>query len=194
MTSIYKIAEMCAILLGRESNVQALTSFVIDAYSSAVKKEYYENRADGCAEIDGAFIFTFGKKTPLIPALDTITDEYYIDMPSSVLRLPNDMGISWVSFMKDRQDFIRVNGLWNPTLKANAGWNRQTYRTEESRMYFPKMNSNGVGNILLKLAVALDTTDIDEEINIPRSMIDGIVASVVAQFAPKPPMETKVII
>jgi hypothetical protein len=47
---------------------------------------------------------------------------------------------------------------------------------------------------MLKLAIALDNTDVDEELNIPRSTIDNIVNMVVAKFASRKPQEEKVIV
>ena len=186
MTSLYKIAEQIDFELGGGHDLQAIVAFVIDAYSSAVKSEWYENKADGCSEIDGAFLIIFGKTTPLIPAKDSFTGEYYIEMPSSVLRLPNEMGIARVSHMKSDQEFIRVNRLWDKNLKANKNWDRQVYLTEETRIYFPKMNDGSHCNIKLALVVAMDKIDVDVEMNIPRSVIDKITLSVASRFRPQP--------
>lgn len=191
MTSIYKISEQIIQRTGSGDH-QAVIAAVIDSYSSACRREWYEGKADGIDEIAGSAIYTFGKTTPLIPVLDTFTNEYYITMPSSVLNLPAQRGIVWVSYPQDKVDFVLVNGLWNPSLKAFGLGGRQTYRPEETKMYFPKMEAGDVGNILLKLAVALDNVDVDEELNIPRAMIDSIVDIVVQKFAPKPKEDTKV--
>lgn len=184
MVSIYGIAERCKLILG-DVEIQALTSFVIDAYSSAVKREWYENKADGVNEIDGSFVYTFKDQ---IPALDISTDMYYITIPSSYLRLPHEMGVNMVSFAKGQtKEFVRVGSgsvsMW-ANLKANLLGSSQTYFVEGVRMYFPKMTNTTNGNLLLKLAIALDNVDVDEELNIPRSVVDNIVAMVVSKFRP----------
>ena len=101
MASLYKIAEKC-ILIVPKVPIQALLSSVVDVYASMSKKEWYENKADGVSEVDGTFIYTFGKSSPLVPEVDTDTDLYYITIPSSYLRLPHEMGINSVSFMKEQ--------------------------------------------------------------------------------------------
>jgi hypothetical protein len=194
MTSIYEIAEKCKYQLGG-GNYQALTSFVIDAYATVVKQSFYENKQDGISEVDGEFIYTFGKTTPLVPTLDLQTDQYYILIPSSYLRLPHEYGINSVSFMKGASSqFVRVStgsyGMWE-NIKAGILGGRQTYYVEASRMYFPKMKTSDVGNILLKIAIGLDNVDIDEPLNISRDLVDQIVNIVVVKFAPKPPTDNK---
>ena len=186
MTSLYKIAEKC-ILIVPKVPIQALLSSVVDVYASMAKKEWYENKADGVSEVDGTFIYTFGKSSPLVPEVDTDTDLYYITIPSSYLRLPHEMGINNVSFMKEQNyPFVRITstGLWN-NLKANVF--KQTYMVEGNRLYFPKMTSVNKGNILLKMAIALDTADVDQQLNIPPNMVDEIVNIVVAKYQPKEP-------
>ena len=186
MTSLYKIAEKC-ILIVPKVPIQALLSSVVDVYASMAKKEWYENKADGVSEVDGTFIYTFGKSSPLVPEVDTDTDLYYITIPSSYLRLPHEMGINNVSFMKEQNfPFVRITstGLWN-NLKSNVF--KQTYMVEGNRLYFPKMTSVNKGNILLKMAIALDTADVDQQLNIPPNMVDEIVNIVVAKYQPKKP-------
>lgn len=186
-TSIYKISEQVKLILG-DIDIQAITSFVIDAYSSSVKREFYENKNDGVSEIDGTFLFSFGKETSLTPILELSTDMYFIMIPSSYLRLPHEMGINMVSFAKGQtKEFIRVNSgsvsMWS-NLKANLLGGSQTYFVEGARMYFPKMTNTTNGNLLLKLAIALDDVDVDEELSIPRSVVDNIVSMVVMKFRP----------
>lgn len=197
MTSIYKIAEQVCLVTGRMGDIQAITSFVIDAYSSCAKLSWYENKQDGSNSVDGAFIYTFGKTESLTPILDLDTDIYFIILPSSFLRLPHEMGINQVSFMKGQnKSFIRIGvgsiGLW-ANLKASLFGGNQTYFVEGGRIYFPRMTSLDTGNILLKMAIALDNVDIDEELDIPRSMVDMIVNIVVTKLQQKPAGEDKVL-
>jgi len=196
-TSIYKIAEQAKYILGA-GDMQPLIATVIDVYSSAVKKEWYENKADGFAEVDGTFIYTYGMDDSLVPILDLATDMYYIISPSSYLRLPGEYGVNYVGFIKGQSSpFVRIGsgsvGMWS-NLKAFALGGAQVYYTENNRFYFPKMTNLTNKNIMLKLAIGLDSVDIDEEISIPRSVIDNIVNMVVAKFAPRKPEEEKVIV
>ncbi len=191
MISLFEISEKCKYQLGGEGDFQALISSVIDSYSSIVKLSFYENKNDGVSEVDGEFIFTFGKTTSLTPMLDLQTDEYYIVIPSSYLRLPHEYGINSVAYMQGQSSqFIRVStgnaGMWS-NIKAGILGGRQTYYVEGSRMYFPKMENSQVAGILLKLAVALDTTDIDAPLNISRDVVDQIVNAVVSKFKIPPP-------
>jgi hypothetical protein len=195
MTSILKISEQCKYLLGA-GDIQPLIASVIDCYSSAVKKEWYENKQDGVSEIDGVFIYNFGKDGSLSPILDLTIDTYYIVIPSSYLRLPAEMGVNQVSFIKGQsKPFIRVGsasvGMWSGLLAGVMG-GHQTYYVEGTRMYFPKMTNMTNGNLMLKLSVALDEVDVDEELNIPRSVVDNIVNMVVQKFGPRKPEEEKI--
>lgn len=192
MQTLLKLAEQCKNILGK-GDTQAYIASVIDAYGSVAKKEFYENKQDGVAEVDGVFIYTFGKADKLVPVLDVDTDMYYIWIPSSSLRLPHEMGINQVSAMKGQKDpFVRITagslGIWE-NLKANAFGGRQTYMVEGTKMYFPKMTSDTVTDILLKMAIALDTVDVEETLNIPPSVADAIVSMVIAKFAGKPDLK-----
>lgn len=187
--SIYKIAEQARGILGK-GDMQSLIASVIDVYGSLVKKEWYENKAADCAEIDGVFLTTFGRKESLTPALDISTDMYYIIIPSSYARLPYEMGINMVSYVKGQTgEFVRVGSaslsMWN-NLKASVLGGRQTYFIEGIRMYFPKMAAFNVADILLKMTIALDTTNEEEDLNIPPNVVDLIVNGVIAKFSPKP--------
>ncbi len=189
-SSIYKVAEQCRSGLGGKVDLQTLITSCIDVYGSLVKKEWYESKQADCAEIGGQFITTFGKKESLIPTLDISTDMYYIIIPSSYLSLPYEMGINMVSFLKGQtNEFIRINSgslsLWNG-LKASVLGGRQTYFVEGIRMYFPKMKSLEAGNILLKMTIAFDNLNVEEDLNIPPNIVDMIVNMVIAKFTPKP--------
>jgi hypothetical protein len=188
-TSIYKIAEQCKIILGSRGDMQSIIASCIDVYATQVKASWYENKAADCSEINGTFITTFGKTESLVPTLDVSTDMYYILIPSSYISLPNEMGINMVSYMKGQtNEFVRIGAgslsMWN-RLKASELGGRQTYYVEGVKMYFPKMKSVNVADILLKMTVALDVEDVEEDLNIPPNIVDMIVNGVVAKFMPK---------
>lgn len=195
MTSIQKIAEQCKYLLGF-GDIQVIIASVIDCYSSAVKKEWYENKAEGISEIDGAFIYTYGKDNSLVPILDLTTDMYYIVIPSSYVRLPGEYGVNSVSFIKGQtKPFVRVGaasvGMWSGLLASVMG-GHQTYFVEGTQMFFPKMTNMTNGNMMLKLTVGIDDVDTDKDLNIPRSVVDNIVNMVVQKFGQVKPEEEKI--
>lgn len=181
--SLYYIAEQCNIRLDK-IDMQTLIAAVVDAYGTMARNAWYENKAEGISEVDGSFIYTF---PDIEPSWDASRDYYYITIPSSYLRLPHEMGINWVSFMKDRRAFVRITSisLWE-NLKAFALGGKQAYMVEGTKMYFPKMTGANKGNILLKMAIALDTVDARQELNIPPNMVASIIDYVVNQFAPTP--------
>lgn len=193
--TLFKIAEMCKYRLA-SGDVQSFIPTVIDVYATVVKNEWYENRADGINEVDGVFIYSFGK-SPLLPSVkDDDLNMYYITIPSSYLRLPHEMGINLVCCLGyPDAGFVRVSGaslgMWNGLKSSILGGN-ETYFVENSKMFFPKMKASH--NIYLKLAIALDYEgiDIDETLNIPPNVVDKIVDLVVAKYQPKPPVDTKI--
>jgi hypothetical protein len=54
------------------------------------------------------------------------------------------------------------------------------------KIFFPKMKATEVGEILLKLSVALDNIDVRESLNIPVNIQSQIIDMVVLKFNPKP--------
>ncbi len=189
MISLYQIAEKCKYVLGG-GNLQALTSFVQDAYATVAKQSFYENKANDSSEVDGIFITTFKNIEPL---LDLDIDEYFIVVPSSHLRLPHEMGINMVCFMKgNKSPFVRVGaastGIW-ANVKANVLGGNQTYYEEGIRMYFPKMDNTTNKEIMLKMTVALDIEDVTAQLNIPPDVVDIIVGMVVQKLSAKEPIK-----
>ncbi len=185
-SSIYKLAEKVRDILGK-GDLQALISSCQDAYAIVVKQEWFANMSEGINEIDGAFVYTFKNQEPL---WDDDLGEYYMIIPSSYLRLPHEMGINSVSTMRGQDaPFVRISsgsiGMW-ANLKSNILGGRQTYYIEGIRMYFPKMTITTKGNMLLKMAIALDTVDPEEDLNIPPNVAGMIVDLVVAKYQPKP--------
>lgn len=191
MTSLYKIAEKIRVILGKRVDMQPLIDSVVNAYATIAKTAWYENKKEGDGAIDGVFIYGFKN---LVPEIDCDVNLYYIDVPSSYLRLPNELGINQVSFMQGQNNaFVRVGsgsfGIY-AAIKAGLLGSNQTYFVEQQigegqRMYFPKMTINNIGNILLKLTIALDTVDVEEELNIPPNIVTDIVNMVVQIYSPK---------
>ena len=188
-SSLYILAEKAKDILGF-GDIQALVSSAIDCYATVVKKEWYEGKQDGTSEISGAFVYTFKGLTPV---KDTDVNMYYINVPSSYINLPHEMGINSVSSMLYQDSpFTRIgsgsNGMWK-NLKSSGFGGSQPYYTESSRIYFPKMTSLNAGDILLKLALSLQTVDPEEELNIAPNIGSMIVDMLVAKYKDKPELK-----
>ncbi len=184
--SLYKLAEQCQRLIGK-GDFQEIIEAVKQAYASIAKLQFYENKNEGVNEVNGSFVYTFKNNAP---QLDSDLDKYYIEIPSTYLELPHEMGVNQVSYMKGQETpFVRISssmeGLFS-NLKSNVFGGNQTYYIENGKMYFPKMNATSTGDILLKLAIALDDVDVDEDLNIPVNIADAIINAVVQKYAPQP--------
>ncbi len=188
MTSLLKIAEQAKSILGK-GTTQELIEYVKQGYAIVAKQQWYEGKQDGTGEINGSFIYSFGKTTPLTPVIDASTNEYYIVLPSTYLELPHQFGVQQVSFLKGQgKPFINIGnggmGLYSG-LKAGTMGGNELYYIESTRVYFPRFTADTVGDVLLKLAVALDEIDVDENINIAPNVVRMIVDVVIQQYAPK---------
>lgn len=181
--SIYRIAEQCRVILEKRVSIQVLLPSVIDAYGYIAKQQFYENTKFDTQEIDGSFVNVFNS---IQPKLDCDRGMYYIIIPSSYLILPHEIGITWISFMKDKASFVRVQnwGIFN-NLKSAVMGGRQLYEIEGNKMWFPKMEAYNIGPILLKLAIAYDTIDPYEPLNIGPNIVNDIINIVVAPYINK---------
>lgn len=183
--ALFRVAEQAKLILGdRVSSVQVLIPAVIDAYAFIAKKSWYEQTAFDTMEIDGSLINVFENIEPLY---DSSRDIYYIIIPSTYLMLPHQMGVNWVSTMKDKQSWVLVNN-WGMfvNIKAFLMGSRNIYQIEGNKMLFPKMNKqNNTCPLLLKLAIAYDNINPYEELNIGAGLITDIINMVVAPYMPK---------
>lgn len=188
--SLYSIAEQCRLVLGKRVSIQALMPAVKNAYAQVAKKQWYENTVQDSTELNGSFIYTFNSINPI---LDCDRDMYYIVIPSSYLELPHQIGINWVSFMKDKLSFAMVSnwGIFSGLRSAVMG-GREVYEVEGNRMWFPKMTSANTGPILLRLAIALDAVEAEEELNIAPNIVKDIIDMVVAPYMQKQDPITKI--
>lgn len=186
VSSIYKLAEKARSILDKVA-IEILVDECKNCYGLAIKKEWYENKADGVGEVDGVFLVPFKDLTPI---LDLSTDCYYIVNPSSYLRLPCEYGVNYVGFAKGQTSgFVRISAgsqsMW-ANLKANVLGGNQTYFIEGNRTYFPKMTNTSNGDIMVRYVAALDQIDPEQDLNIPPDMQAVVVDMVVAKFQPKP--------
>lgn len=187
MTSLLRISEQVQSILGK-GTLQEYAEAVKQAYGLIAKKQWYESKNDGVNEVNGSFIYTF-KGLPILT--DTDTDRFYIDIPSSYLELPHEEGVNFVGYEKGSDaPFVRIASgkaaLFANLLSRSMGGN-QTFTIEGKRMYFPIMTTidSKVGDILLKMAIALDTVTIDENLNISSLFAGEIVDMVVDRYNQK---------
>lgn len=188
--SLYGIAEQCRLVLGKRVSIQALMPAVKNAYAQVARKQWYENTAQDSSELNGSFIYTF---KDIEPTLDCDRDMYYILIPSSYLELPHQIGVNWVSFMKDRLSFAMVSnwGIFSGLQSAVMG-GRQVYEIENNYMWFPKMTAANKGNILLRLAIALNAVEAEAELNIAPNIVKEIIDMVTAPYMQKQDPITKI--
>jgi hypothetical protein len=181
--SLYKIAEQCRVILEKRVSIQVLIPAVVNAYGSVAKKQWYENTSQDTQEIDGSFVSTF---TSLEPVLDCDRDIYYIVLPSTYLILPHEIGVVWVSLMKDKTSWVRVQnwGIFN-NLKSAVMGGRGVYEIEGTKMLFPKMTQDTKGPVLLKLAIAYDAIDPYEGLNIGPNIVNDIILMATAPYMNK---------
>ncbi len=182
-TSLYRIAEQCKLITEDRVSIQALIEAVKNAYATAAKKIWYENTQFDSTEIDGSFIYTFNK---VIPELDCDRNMWFTTIPSSYLVLPHQMGVVWVSYMQDRRSWTLVPnwGIFE-SLQASVMGGRNPYEIEGNKMWFPKMTSQNKGPLLIKLAIALDQIDVEEELNIAPNIITDVITLVTQPYMVK---------
>jgi hypothetical protein len=183
MRSLYKLSEQAIRILDK-GEPQEIIELVKEAYAQVAKLNFYENKASDDGGVDGVFVYSF---RDLIPLYDSGLDLHYIDFPSTYLALPHSFGIKQVSRMKGQNDPFAIlpngsTGLF-AGLKSGVLGGVDTCYPENKRLYLPTSKDCP---ILLKLAIALDTIDVYEELNIPPNIASAIIDMVIAKYAPKP--------
>lgn len=184
LISLYNISEQCVARLGStKAEYQALIAAIKSAYGYLTIKEWYLAKQEGVSEITGG---AFYEITGISPQLDGVKNQYFIDIPSTYISLPHNMGVNFVGY--PNSPFVLMGtGLSNlfSGLLADALGNNLRAEIVGDKIYFPKMEKNQVGDIMLRLAVAF-SEDPDENLNISPNMVNDIINLVVAQFMPTP--------
>ncbi len=179
--SLFRVAEQVEIILEKRVPIQVLVPAVVAAYGYVAKADWYSRTQFDEQNIDGSFLNVF---SDIDPVYDSSRGLYFIILPSTYLILPHSIGIAWVSTMKERKSWVRVEN-WGmfAGLKASLMGGRQVYEIEGSRMWFPKMTKeNNTCPLLLKLAIAYDAIDPYEEINIGPNIINDIINIVIKPY------------
>lgn len=189
-TSLFKMSEQVQARTGK-GEFQEIIEAVRQSFATAVRFLWYENKKNDLSEIDGAFVYTFGKDPAIVPVLDARTNQYYINIPSTYIALPHQMGIVQISYMLSQNVpfVLMANGAWSlfAGLKSSGMGGLKPCYVESNRIYFPEMKADEVGEILLKLSIGVDGVEVDEDLNIPLNVQDQIVEACCNKFNPKPP-------
>jgi hypothetical protein len=182
MATLYNIATQVQRLTNKGSWQEILQS-VRNNYAFVVKGIWFENKKMDVGTIDGGFIISFPDQQPI---KDIITNKYYVNISSTYLQLPQESGIVSVSYMSEPDtNFVLTNSGTVGRLsriKAGVVGGRQLYYTDNMKMVFPRMTNTTSLPIMLRLAVAVDTIDVDEQINISPNIQAQIIQLVVQQF------------
>lgn len=186
MSSKRRIAEQVQRILGGDVLIQELMLYCNQAYGYIVKKNWWNNKAQGENDVNGNFIYSFDDN---VIALDTAKNLYYSQLPSSFLGdIPHEMGIPHVSYMQSYdKPFVRLangmpglfRGLDSATLDGN-----DTFFVENAKIYLPTITAQTSGkNLLIKLVVALEGISDEENIAIPPDVEFEIVQLAVAMYS-----------
>ena len=182
--SLYNLAQQSQKLTGKAS-WQEVIQATRNAYAYVVKGIWFENKKMDVGTIDGGFIISFPDQQPI---LDQTTSSYYINISSTYLQLPQESGIVSVSYMSSiNTNFVLTNSGTVGRLsriKAGVMGGRQLYYTDNMRMYFPRMNDATKLPVMVRLAVALDSVDVDSPLNISPNVQAQIVQMVVQLYNP----------
>lgn len=184
MVSLYRVAEQAAVIIEKRVTIQSLIPAVIDAYAFIAKAQWFEATQFDTQEVDGSYLSVF---TDLKAVHDKSRDLYYVTMPSTYMVLPLEIGVNWVSGMKDKESWVRVQN-WGKFagIKASLMGGRQVYYIEGPKMFFPKMvKADCMFPLIMKLAIAYDDIDPYEKINIAPNIIDDIIRRVAEPYMSK---------
>ncbi len=197
MTTKYKIAEQArrVIEVGNSGpnepvNMQELILAVSQAFGVVVKANWFQNKNEGLSEIDGTFIYPF-KNIPIL--YDKDLTQYYSVLPSSYISLPHELGIQQVSLMKSgsasqsqAEPMVRVFNGFTSLSRGLALENLQTrkaFYVEGSNIIYLGMTEQLAQlNVLIKLAVALEEVDEDQQVNIAPELQSQIIDMVVQKY------------
>jgi hypothetical protein len=181
--SVYKIAEECRVITEKRVPIQILIESVVNALGFVAKKIWFENTSYDEQSVDGSFLNTFSN---LQPECDCDRDAWFITIPSTYLILPHQMGVNWVSLMKDKKSYVLVDnwGIYE-SLKSSGMGGRGVYLIEGNKMWFPVMTKETSGPLLLKLAIAYDAIDPYEQLNIGPNVVNDVIQVAVAPYMNK---------
>jgi len=191
LTTKYKLAEQAQRILAggtptddNQISIQELLIGVTQAFSSIIRRNYFEGKSIGEPHINGNFIYSFSDITV---DKDTNKSLYYSEIPATTVTLPYDMGVYQISRMKDQKDvFVPLqngfsalfNGLKSFKLEGRIG-----YYLEGDRIYYENMDiKNKVSTVLMKLIAPIGSVSEEDSINIPDDIQSEIVTMTVQLY------------
>lgn len=195
--TLYGLADQCKRILysgnsapKRNITPQELIISVTQQFAYIVKTSYWQNKAEGVNEINGSFIYSF-KNVPI--KYDEDLCQYYSELPSSYIDLPNEIGIQYVNVMQSdnkkqsqTEPMVRVFNGFSQMSRGLALENLQTrkaFYTEGNNLIYIGMDEEKAKlNALIKLAVSLQGIDEDTVINIAPEIQAHIIDTVVKQY------------
>lgn len=195
-TTYARIAEQAERLLGKytdDSDItrQELVLHVKQHIAWRAMEDFYRAKSDEFAYVDGGLVVPFKSITV---SLDTDTNEYYIELPSSSADLLYGMGINAVSPSANaREVYVPVingfSGLYDGLASSNLG-RRIGYYTENDRLVFVNMDaSNNPPAVNIKLVAPIDGIDDDARVNVPADVQREIILDIIQLYAGKRPAD-----
>jgi len=121
--------------------------------------------------------------------LDTTKNIYYCTLPAKPISVPNQGGVAQVSTMQDQSKLflaVTANAQFlysniSEILQGNSG-----YYVEQDKLYFVNYNpSTNADKILLKVLVDRSVFDDEEDYQIPPSIEELILTTVINKFSGK---------
>lgn len=120
---------------------------------------------------------------------DTVKNLLYSDLPGRIMSLPEDKGVTHVSYTKDQYNaFVRMpNGslsLYNGLLSSMIG-GRGGYWVEGDRLYYNSSVDDCCGNtVIIKMVMNSGDVDPNEKFPIPADLESEVIKNVIALYAP----------
>ena len=159
-----------------EVRKEELLIYVDQAFGKMIRDTYYENRAEGIRQVNGAFLYGFEAKVKD----DNHRGMQYCEIPSTYVNLPLGVGIYQVSQPKDMfNTIIPVDVQFlslSRGLLVNGLQGRRGYFVENTKMYFVNIKpSDCLDTVLIKLAGGYQSDDVDPNIDMPIDMQQDLV-------------------
>lgn len=121
-------------------------------------------------------------------SFDSARDEYYSELPSTIISLPMGRGIRLISPQQEQKlKFIYTANNSDSVydeLEVRTVLNKRTFYIENTKVYY--RNINGVDKVLMKLVVPFSAFDDDDNIAIPSTKHLQIFAAIVQLLRQQP--------
>jgi len=165
-----------------EATIEELVLYVDQCFGKLIKQNYFENKIEGDAVINGSFIYSFVEDVKT----DAVRDKYYVNLSSTYVNLPNNVGIFSVSPTKDEfNTYVPINvqniplayGLDVAQLEGRKG-----YYIEATRLYLYNIKTTDCPEKLLVKLVGGIQDNLDPNVDMPLDMQAELVNLVVQTY------------